>query len=265
MKFRFVGNQDCPDWILAEAACLSKLTSIKVKLLCNQVAAFILAKCSMYEAGEVGDQDQKQHKERDPFSAIDFAKLEKIAKDSKMQKEDMQAVFSFVYFVFMSAVKYKTAADVLGDELQQLGMPKESSSSIIKVYQLKYEDMRRGLDHLSLKEYSFVELLDCGNQIPPVVDVTRSREAFNLNSHCTRSSVTVTFPLADVNHSNNTGGNVEEETIINNFEYKMRFGGGNDGGDTSGAEIAVDRKQFDSLLRELKIARDIMKSSSVKG
>uniref|UniRef100_A0A667YQN8 COMM domain containing 4 n=1 Tax=Myripristis murdjan TaxID=586833 RepID=A0A667YQN8_9TELE len=37
MRFRFCGDLDCPDWVLAEISTLAKISSVKMKLLCGQV------------------------------------------------------------------------------------------------------------------------------------------------------------------------------------------------------------------------------------
>ena len=37
MRFRFRGGGDCPDWVLAEISTISKLSSVKLKLVCVQV------------------------------------------------------------------------------------------------------------------------------------------------------------------------------------------------------------------------------------
>jgi hypothetical protein len=42
MKFRFCGEQDCPDWLLAEMTTLSRLTSVKTKLTTAQVIQAII-------------------------------------------------------------------------------------------------------------------------------------------------------------------------------------------------------------------------------
>jgi hypothetical protein len=42
MKFRFCGDQDCPDWLLAEMTTLSRLTSVKTKLTTAQVIQAII-------------------------------------------------------------------------------------------------------------------------------------------------------------------------------------------------------------------------------
>jgi hypothetical protein len=42
MKFRFCGEADCPDWILAEIYTLSRLSSVKLKLLAQIVVQGIM-------------------------------------------------------------------------------------------------------------------------------------------------------------------------------------------------------------------------------
>ena len=44
MKFRFCGGRDCPDWLLAEISTLSRLTSIKAKIVCSRVSQALIAR-----------------------------------------------------------------------------------------------------------------------------------------------------------------------------------------------------------------------------
>jgi hypothetical protein len=39
MRFKFCGDLDVPEWVLAEIATLSKLTPVRIKLLTAQVIA----------------------------------------------------------------------------------------------------------------------------------------------------------------------------------------------------------------------------------
>uniref|UniRef100_A0A671NER2 COMM domain-containing protein n=1 Tax=Sinocyclocheilus anshuiensis TaxID=1608454 RepID=A0A671NER2_9TELE len=40
--FRFCGDLDCPDWVLAEMSTLARMSSVKMKLLCVQVIKDLL-------------------------------------------------------------------------------------------------------------------------------------------------------------------------------------------------------------------------------
>uniref|UniRef100_A0A2K5QJ70 COMM domain containing 4 n=1 Tax=Cebus imitator TaxID=2715852 RepID=A0A2K5QJ70_CEBIM len=40
--FRFCGDLDCPDWVLAEISTLAKMSSVKLRLLCSQVLKELL-------------------------------------------------------------------------------------------------------------------------------------------------------------------------------------------------------------------------------
>jgi hypothetical protein len=44
MRFRFCGDADAPDWFLAETFVLSKLSSVRMLLLCRQVLANLLGR-----------------------------------------------------------------------------------------------------------------------------------------------------------------------------------------------------------------------------
>ena len=68
MKFKFCGDLDCPDWLLAEISSLSKVSSVKLKLLCNQVIKLL-----------TGDEQN-----------VDYEKIEKHLRDAKL--DDTQNV-----------------------------------------------------------------------------------------------------------------------------------------------------------------------------
>jgi len=110
MRFRFCGDLDCPDWVLAEISTLSRLTSIKVKLLCTQVVKEIL--------GE----------------SIDYDKVNKLTSDAKFEQNDVKASIAALHYILCSAGKYGVEGETLSNELQQLGLPKEHSGSICKAY-----------------------------------------------------------------------------------------------------------------------------------
>ena len=38
MKFRFSGNLDCPEWLLSEIPTLSKISAMRIKMLCKQLS-----------------------------------------------------------------------------------------------------------------------------------------------------------------------------------------------------------------------------------
>ncbi|XP_055337201.1 COMM domain-containing protein 4-like isoform X2 [Paramacrobiotus metropolitanus] len=111
MKFRFCGDLDCPDWALAAISLLTKLTSIKMRQLAQEVAKTLL---EMSEASEAAG---------------------KICQDAKLSLEDSKIVIAAVEFFLSSAVKYNVSAEVFSNELQQLGFPKEHAASLSKVYQ----------------------------------------------------------------------------------------------------------------------------------
>lgn len=110
MRFRFCGDLDCPDWVLAEISTLSKITSIKMRLLCAQIIKNLL-----------GEE-------------IDYAKVEKLTSDAKYDVKDIKASIAAIAFILSSAAKYAVDGDSLANELQQLGLPKEHSASLCRLY-----------------------------------------------------------------------------------------------------------------------------------
>ena len=127
MRFRFCGDLDCPDWVLAEIATLSKITSVKMRLLCSQVIRDL--------TGE----------------GIDYAKVEKLTSDAKYELSDIKASIAALSFILSSAAKYSVDGESLSNELQQLGLPKEHAVALCKVYQDNLAKLQSSFQERSLK------------------------------------------------------------------------------------------------------------------
>ncbi|KAM9807957.1 COMM domain-containing protein 4 [Neosynchiropus ocellatus] len=127
MRFRFCGDLDCPDWVLAEISTLAKLSSVKMKLLCAQVLKHLL--------GE----------------GIDFDKITKLTADAKFESGDVKASIAVLSFIFSSAAKHDVDSESLSSELQQLGLPKEHTTGLCKSYEDKLSVLQEKLRETSLR------------------------------------------------------------------------------------------------------------------
>ncbi|KAM8860516.1 COMM domain-containing protein 4 isoform 1-T1 [Synchiropus picturatus] len=148
MRFRFCGDLDCPDWVLAEISTLAKLSSVKMKLLCAQVLKHLL--------GE----------------GIDYDKITKLTADAKFGKiltlclcelmlvcgwnfaaesGDVKASVAVLSFIFSSAAKHDVDSESLSSELQQLGLPKEHTTGLCKSYEDKLSALQEKLRATSLR------------------------------------------------------------------------------------------------------------------
>lgn len=113
MRYRFVGGQDVPEWILAEVSVLSKISCVRLKLICRQV---------IYDLCGV---------------PLDFEKLAKLVpKDGGFTASDIKATVAAIAFVVTNATRYRVDAEALNAELQQLGLPKENSDGISRPFRI---------------------------------------------------------------------------------------------------------------------------------
>ena len=110
MKFDFCGGFDAPDWLLSEIATLSNISSVRVKLLCNQIISKLVD------------------------DTIDFGKIRRLTEDTKFTSSDVKAILSALNFILANAVRNDVESEILSNELQQLGLPKESANAIKRAY-----------------------------------------------------------------------------------------------------------------------------------
>eukprot|EP01039_Chlorochromonas_danica_P010699 gene10699-11874_t len=108
MKFHFCGDLDCPDWVLAEINTLSKMSSLRVKILASQVILHCLE-------GE-----------------LNYDKVLKIAADLADGVQDVKGAVAALHFMITNAAKYDVEDNVFVQEIQQLGLPKENTDMIVK-------------------------------------------------------------------------------------------------------------------------------------
>ncbi|KAL0968903.1 hypothetical protein UPYG_G00273460 [Umbra pygmaea] len=127
MRFRFCGDLDCPDWVLAEISTLAKISSVKMKLLCVQVVKDLLGQ------------------------GIDYDKATKLTADAKFETGDIKASIAVLTFILSSAAKHDVDSDSLSSELQQLGLPKEHSTGLCKAYEEQHSALQQRLRRSSLR------------------------------------------------------------------------------------------------------------------
>lgn len=106
-----MGNRDVPEWILAEVTGLSKISCVRMKLICKQVINELLG-------GEV-----------------DFLKVQRlIPKGAGFTLSDIKAAVAAMHFILAQATRHGVEHSVLNQELQQLGLPKENSDGISRPF-----------------------------------------------------------------------------------------------------------------------------------
>ncbi|KAF7987702.1 hypothetical protein HCN44_003565 [Aphidius gifuensis] len=128
MKFRFLGDGDCPDWLLAEINSLSRMTSIKMKLLGQMIVKLII------------NEDQ-----------LDEDKVKKLTHDAKLDFDDAKAIIAAIELILTSSVRYGVNATDLSSELQQLGLPREHSVALGKLYTENFTRIMESLSSRSLR------------------------------------------------------------------------------------------------------------------
>lgn len=112
MKFQFCGGRDAPDWILMEVVkSLSRISSVRVKLLCNQ--------CIHAHLGR----------------EIQYDKIKRLTEDIDFfTPSEVKSTVASLAFILKNAAKYDVEPAILSEELQQLGLPKESSEAIRRAF-----------------------------------------------------------------------------------------------------------------------------------
>jgi hypothetical protein len=117
MKFKFCGNLDCPEWLIAEIIYLTKISTIKLRIICNNLVNAIIAK-------------------------KDFKDVKNSLEEMNFTDEESNIIISVIEFIIKNAAKFDIDEGILNQELQQLGLPQENADSITKVFRNHKENLK---------------------------------------------------------------------------------------------------------------------------
>ncbi|KAL3998576.1 HCaRG family protein [Acanthocheilonema viteae] len=123
MKFHFVGGLDCPDWILAEIASLSKLPVLKFKNWCSSCV-----ECLISGRTEWNDEH-----------------LAILNADKTFDDESLKGMLAALTFILEKTTKSACSTRDLELEMQQLGLPAEHCKQLTKVYAMNLEKLKNAL------------------------------------------------------------------------------------------------------------------------
>ena len=82
---------------------------------------------------------------------MDYEKIKRLTEDiDDFSPSDVKAVVASLAFITKSAAKYDVEPPVLSQELQQLGLPKESANAIRRAFERHKEQLTVALKSQSL-------------------------------------------------------------------------------------------------------------------
>ena len=135
MRFDFCGNNDCPEWVLAEISLVNKMSTVKLRLILGQIVKKIL--------GQAFDQE----------------KMAKMCKDQKFDSEESRCLLAILEFVMTQAAKHDVADTVFSKDLLQMGVAIENSNGIVKAFNENQEQLVKARINQSLRTSN----IDCVN------------------------------------------------------------------------------------------------------
>jgi len=123
MRFKFCGNIDSPEWLISEIIYLTKISAIRLRIICNNIALFIIN------------------------SGKNFKDIQKNLDDMNFNDAEGKIIFSLLDFILRNSAKFDIEDNILSNELQQLGLPLENAESIVKIFKNQKEKLKKKLSN----------------------------------------------------------------------------------------------------------------------
>ena len=159
MKFRFCGGLDAPEWLLGEIAVLTQLDANATEVLARQVVRQIVQP-----------------------GTVDYEAVENIT-EGRAEDSDVKALMAAVHYILSNAAKYGVAEGTVNTEIQQLGLPRETSSLVTNVYKESLVDITEALKRETLS------LPSVGTLQWRVDAMVATSDQPNINSGCVQMAV----------------------------------------------------------------------------
>ncbi|CAL1270814.1 unnamed protein product [Larinioides sclopetarius] len=84
-------------------------------------------------------------------NSIDYENINKLTADAKLEKGDVKATIAAISFILTSSAKHGIDEESLSNELQQLGLPKESTAALCRIFSVKFSLLQEKLKNDSFK------------------------------------------------------------------------------------------------------------------
>uniref|UniRef100_A0A7S1UFS0 COMM domain-containing protein n=1 Tax=Phaeomonas parva TaxID=124430 RepID=A0A7S1UFS0_9STRA len=239
MRFRFCGDLDAPDWLLAEIATLSRISSVRMKLLVKQVMRFVAT----------GDMDHE--------------KVLKLTKDTLYVDDgasDLKGALAALDFIITSAAKYNVEDSTLLQEVQQLGLPKENSEALSRQYRAAREELR---ERLAARSYRVNKLVGLDWRVDYVMASSADEAGGEAASEGPLVHVKWTLDRRPFEPKPPGGGDADDDAAedAEGADASRPLSAVRADGDRvvdAAMEMSVER--FTVLFRELRQARELMRS-----
>jgi len=110
MKFKFCGDADAPDWVLGEMATISKISSVRVKLLLGQIVKGQLSGNVDYEklakVRMLHERGRRSTPDVNYSSNPPFLCDAQVGTSSNLEVVDVEASIAALHYILTNAAKF---------------------------------------------------------------------------------------------------------------------------------------------------------------
>lgn len=208
------------DWVLAEVATLSKMTSIRIKVLVTQIISYCL----------IGN--------------FNYDKVIKLAADNAEGLLDIKGAIAAVHFMITNAAKHDLDELSFVQEIQQLGLPKENSDAIARQFRDNKDSLRASL---SKDSYRISKLISTDWRVDHII--ASGSSASNDNNNNVKNDTLIQLNLlvdTEPQRSNNISNIKNDNTLVNSHIQNISF------------ELSSDK--LDILVHELSEAKKLLEN-----
>ena len=156
MKFRFNGDQDCPDWILAEVATISSMSLEMMTSLLKEILSYAIA------------------------GTFDTEMVFVLAERYENSVSDLKGAIAAVNFLVTNAAKYNLDEISLSQEIQQLGLRKDIADLISGEFDANCIKLR---ERFALDSYRISSLQNIDWRIDQVISTSKAEDKKDLLAH----------------------------------------------------------------------------------